>query len=128
MFDRLEKHHLGFVIPSEDREAIENRCKKSFVYDPIQETYILFDYNQSLHIYIEYICCQGRVKHHKPGFAHICYKVKDRPELERADKFIQSRNLGFKLTNLEKSASEECGYIIFYFLKDIGVIELNLME
>lgn len=128
MFDRLEKHHFGFIVSIEEKAVLENQRKEKFILDPIQQTHVLFVYDESLKIYIEYICREGRVKNHKPGFAHICYNVKNRSDLEQVEVFIRDRKLGFKLTNLEKSASKECGWVTFYFLKDIGVIELNLME
>src|SRR3989338_4306400 len=128
MFDKLEKHHLGFIIPLSERDEIERTFGRKFHYDAIQQTHVLFVYDETLRIYKEYICQEGRAVKLKPGFAHVCYNVKDRTELERIEQFINDNKMGFRLTALEESGSAECGLIIFYFLKDYGVIELNLPE
>ena len=126
MFDKLKKHHLGFIIPLSEREEIERKFGRKFHYDAIQQTHVLFVYDETLRIYKEYICQEGRAARSKPGFIHICYNVKDRAELESVDQFINDHKMGFRLTPLEESGSEECGLITFYFLKDHGMIELNL--
>ena len=36
--------------------------------------------------------------------------------------------LGLQISKLEKSGSEECGWIKFYFIKNHGIIELNLLK
>lgn len=128
MFDKLEKHHLGFIIPLSERDQVQERFGKEFHYDAVQGTHVLFIYDETLHIYKEYICQEGRAARLKPGFAHICYQVKNRAELDKIDEFIDENKMGFRLTTLEKSSSRECGFITFYFLKDYGVIELNLPE
>jgi hypothetical protein len=38
MFDKLEKHHLGFVVPLSAREKIEKAFNKKFHFDSIQKT------------------------------------------------------------------------------------------
>ncbi len=125
MFDKLEKHHIGYIIPKEEKEGIEERLGKKFHFDAIQQTHVLFDYDESLRLYTEYICQEGRVARQKPGFAHICYNVNSSREFEEIEKNIREHKMGFPLTELEKSGSEECGRIIFYYIKNIGVIELN---
>lgn len=127
MFDRLKKHHLGFVIAVEDRPRIESHFNKVFTYDHVQGTHVLFIYDKIARIYVEYICREGRVKYHEPGFAHICYTVKSNAELEQVEQFIHDKKMGFKLTDLEQSGSEECNHVKFYYLKHLGVIELNLV-
>ena len=126
MFDKLRKHHLGFIIPVEDKERIEQKAGKSFVYDETQQIHVLFVYEEDLKTYVEYICQEGRVAKQKCGFAHICYQVDDKAELEKVLKYITENKLGYPLTELEESGSEECGFVIFYFIKNVGVIELNL--
>ena len=126
MFDKLPKHHLGFIVPVEDKEKIEQKTGKEFIYDDIQQTHVLFAYDESLGIYIEYIGQEGRVAKQKPGFAHTCYKLKDQAELKRTEEFIKENKMGYPLTDLEKSGSKECGLIKFYFIKNQGVVELNL--
>ena len=56
MFDKLEKHHLGFIVPLQDREKIEKVFNKKFHYDAIQQTHVLFIFDEHLGIYLEYIC------------------------------------------------------------------------
>lgn len=128
MFDKLEKHHLGFVIPLKERTKLEGVFYKKFHYDTIQQTHVLFVYNEQLRLYIEYICQEGRAARQKPGFAHICYNVKNRAELGEIEDFIEQNKMGYRLTALEKSGSKECGRITFYFLKNHGIVELNLTE
>ncbi|HBR15963.1 MAG TPA: hypothetical protein DD723_10585 [Candidatus Omnitrophica bacterium] len=128
MFDKLEKHHLGFIIPLEERPEIERQFGKPFHYDATQKTHVLFIYDKVLRTYMEYICQEGRVAKQKPGFAHICYNLKDRVELQRFEEFIQEGKRGYKLTELEKSGSQECGFIIFYYVKNQGVVELNIPQ
>ena len=33
-----------------------------------------------------------------------------------------------KVTELEKSESKECGYVVFFFIKNTGLVEFNLLE
>ena len=126
MFDKLEKHHIGYIIPKEEKGKIEERIGKKFHFDAIQQTHVLFDYDDFLRIYTEYICQEGRVARQKTGFAHICYNVNSSSELEDIERSIREHKMGYPLTELEKSGSAECGYIKFYFIKNHGVIELNL--
>ena len=49
----------------------------------------------------------------------------DDPILEN---YIKDNALGYPVTKLEKSESEECGWVRFYFIKNQGLIELNLLE
>jgi hypothetical protein len=126
MFDKLRPHHLGFIVPLEEKAEIERKYGKNFVYDEIQKTHVLFAFKEDLDIYIEFICREGRVANQKCGFAHVCYNVKDKIELERVQTYIADNKLGYAVTKLEKSGSQECGRIIFYYIKNIGVVELNL--
>lgn len=126
MFDKLEKHHLGFIVPVEEKENIEKRFGKKFTYDTIQKTNVLFVYDECLKTHMEYICQEGRVAKQKPGFAHICYNIKNRDELQKIEKKIEEEKMGYPLTDLEKSGSQECGFVMFYFIKNHGVVELNL--
>jgi hypothetical protein len=128
MFDKLKKHHLGFVIPAEEKESIENKFGSKFTYDSVQETHVLFVYDKALRIYIEYICQEGRVAKQNPGFVHICYNLVDQSELEKVEDYISKNKMGYQLTELEESCSTECGSVIFYFIKNMGVVELNLVK
>lgn|SRR3989338_230978 len=126
MFDKLEKHHIGYIIPKEEKNKVEEWLGKKFHFDAIQQTHILFAYDCYLRLYTEYICQEGRVARQKPGFAHICYNVNSMSELEEIERNISENKMGYPLTKLEKSGSVECGHIKFYFIKNHGVIELNL--
>lgn len=128
MFDRLEKHHLGFVVPLNEKENIEKTFNKKFHYDATQQTHVLFIYDETLRLYKEYICQEGRAAKLKVGFTHFCYNVKDRAQLGEIEDFIEQNKMGYRLTTLEKSGSKECGLITFYFLKNHGIVELNLAE
>ena len=126
MFDRLAKHHLGFIVPLEEKAALEQRYGRCFVFDAVQGTHVLFIDDTLLHTRIELICQEGRVAKQKPGFAHVCYTLKDRIELKTIEDHIALEHLGYPLTPLELSGSRECGWVTFYYIKNIGVIELNV--
>ena len=128
MIDRLPKHHLGFVVAADDLPAIEQRVGKSFHLDALQGTRVLFDFDEHLHIYIEYICKEGRAANLPLGFAHICYTIADTAELEKVTDYIAREKLGYRVTKLEKSGSEECGHITFYYIKNHGVVEFNVVD
>ena len=128
MIDKLEKHHVGFVVPLDEKEKIEGRFKKPFVYDAIQQTHVLFNFDETLRIYVEYICKEGRAAKLPVGFAHVCYNVPDEKALKEIENHIVLNKLGYKITSLEKSGSKECGHIVFYYLKDQGVVEFNLLH
>ena len=118
---------MGFIIPLSEREKIEKVFNRKFHYDAIQQTHVLFTYDENLRIYIEYICQEGRAAKQKAGFAHICYNLKDPAELEKIESLIKENQMGYRLTELEKSGSQECGMITFYFIKNQGIVEFNLI-
>ena len=128
MLERLEKHHLGFIVPVSSISTIEEQTGKKFTFDSIQKCHVLFEYQPTLQIYFEYICQEGRALNQNVGFAHICYKVENIEKLEEIELFIKVNKLGFKVTELEKSESKECGYVVFFFIKNTGLVEFNLLE
>ena len=128
MFDKLKKHHIGIIVSDEQREKIEECLKRKFNMDKIQGTRVLFENDPYLGFYKEYIVQEGRVKDSPLGLAHICYSVKNQSELNEIENFIEQNELGLQITRLEKSGSEECGWVKFYFIKNHGVIELNLLK
>jgi hypothetical protein len=128
MLERLEKHHLGFIVPVSSKKSIEEHTGKKFIFDSIQKCHVLFEYQPILKIYFEYICQEGRALKQDIGFAHICYNVKNLLQLEEIESLIKKDKLGFKVTQLEKSGSEECGHVVFFFLKKFGLVEFNLPE
>ncbi len=128
MFDKLPKHHIGFIVPVSQRPLVEQRLGKGFHFDAIQGTHVVFSYDEALGLYIEYICQEGRVAKQPAGFAHICYDLQGRERLQQVEDWIAAQKLGYALTELEKSGSAECGWIKFYYLKNFGVIELNVHD
>jgi hypothetical protein len=128
MFDELKKHHIGIIVSDEQRKKIEKRLKRKFNMDKTQGTRVLFEKDPYLGFYKEYIVKEGRVKYIPLGFAHICYDVKNQSELNKIENFIDQNELGLQITKLEKSGAEECGWVKFYFIKNHGIIELNLLE
>jgi|TARA_Y100001949_G_scaffold154213_1_gene141655 hypothetical protein len=128
MFDELKKHHIGIIVSDEQRKKIEKRLKRKFNMDKTQGTRVLFEKDPYLGFYKEYIVKEGRVKYIPLGFAHICYDVKNQSELNKIENFIDQNELGLQITKLEKSGAEECGWVKFYFIKNHGVIELNLLK
>ncbi len=128
MIDKLEKHHLGFIIPLQEKEGIEKKFQKPFIYDAIQKTHVLFVFEETLRIYIEYICQEGRAAKLPAGFAHICYNLPDRKAWDEIKEYITHHKLGYQITEPEKSGSKECGHIVFYYLKNQGVVEFNLLN
>jgi len=127
MFDKLEKHHVGIIITNDQRVILE---KKGIFFheDVTQGTHVSFVMDNELGIYREYIVQEGRVANIKPGFYHFCYNIPDLKIMEKIERFIRDKRLGYPVTKLEKSGSSECGWVKFYFLKNHGVIELNLLE
>ena len=128
MIDELKKHHIGIIVSDEQRKKIEKRLKRKFNMDKTQGTRVLFEKDPYLGFYKEYIVKEGRVKYIPLGFAHICYDVKNQSELNKIENFIDQNELGLQITKLEKSGAEECGWVKFYFIKNHGVIELNLLK
>ena len=127
MFDKLEKHHVGIIITNEQRIILE-RKSIFFHEDVTQGTHVSFVMDDELGMYREYIVQEGRVANIKPGFYHFCYNIPDITTMQKLEGFIREKRLGYPVTKLEKSGSAECGWVKFYFLKNHGVIELNLLE
>ena len=127
MFDKLEKHHIGIIITNEQRVILEKRGLV-FQEDLTQGTHVSFEMDEELGMYREYIVQEGRVAKIKPGFYHFCYNIQDLRMMRTVENFIKDKKLGFPVTELEKSGSDECGWVRFYFLKNHGIIELNLHE
>jgi hypothetical protein len=127
MFDKLEKHHIGIIITNEQRDILEKRGVV-FHKDVTQGTHVSFVMDEELGMYREYIVQEGRVAKIKLGFYHFCYNIPDLTTMKNIENFIKDKKLGFPVTKLEKSGSVECGWVRFYFLKNHGVVELNLCE
>jgi len=128
MLERLEKHHLGFIVPVSSISTIEEQTGKQFIFDSTQGCHVLFEYQPILCIYYEYITQEGRALNQDVGFAHICYKVENIEKMEAIELFIKANKLGLKVTELEKTESKECGYVVFFFIKNTGLVEFNVLE
>ena len=127
MFDKLEKHHIGIVITNAERAKLE-KLGIIFHKDETQGARVAFLMDDELGMYREYIVQEGRAAKIKSGFYHFCYNIPDLTTLKDIDNFIKDKKLGFPVTKLEKSGSDECGWVRFYYLKNHGMIELNLLE
>ena len=127
MLNTFQIHHFGTIIKEDSINEIEGKLKKKFVYDPIQKTRVIFSYDEYLNHYIEYIVKEGRVAKSKLGFAHICYSVIEK-QYNNFNESIKKNKNGFPLTKLEKSITEECNLVRFYFIDGFGLIELNLKD
>lgn len=127
MFDRLEKHHIGIIITNEKRVLLEAQGI-TFHEDTTQGTNVSFVMDNELGMYKEFIVQEGRVANVKAGFYHFCYNVPNVLKMKSVEDKIKESSLGYPLTKLEKSESEECGWVKFYFIKNHGVVEFNLLE
>ena len=128
MLDTMKKHHLGIIISEESCPSLEKKYQRKFNLDETQGTRVMFVEDQELGFYREYIVREGRARNSSLGFAHLCYEVETEQELDRLESFIKEKKLGYPVTQLEKSGSKECGWVKFYFIKNHGLVELNLVE
>ena len=128
MLNNLEKHHIGIIIDPTEIPSLEKKYLKKFNLDKIQGTRVMFVKDSELGIYKELIAQEGRAKNIPTGFYHICYSVHNRNELARLESFIKENKLGYPVTQLEKSGSKECGWVKFFFIKNFGFIEINLIN
>lgn len=128
MLNQLSKHHIGIIIDPKEILFLEKKYCKKFHVDKIQDTRVMFVEDPELGIYKELIVQEGRAKNIPTGFYHICYSVNNKNELDTLELFIKDKKLGYPLTQLEKSGSKECGWIKFFFIKNFGFIEINLIN
>jgi hypothetical protein len=128
MLDKLKKHHIGIIVSESQCDYLANKYKKTFNLDEVQGTRVMFVYDEDFKFYREYIVKEGRVKNMPLGFAHICYSLESKAQFEKVESYISQHKLGYPVTKLEESASIECGWVKFYFIKNCGLVELNLVE
>ena len=128
MLNNLEKHHIGIIVSPKDILSIEQEYGKKFHIDKIQGSRVMFVEDAELGIYKELIVQEGRAKNIPTGFYHVCYSVDNKNELDTLELFIKEKKLGYPITQLEKSGSKECGWIKFFFIKNLGFIEINLIK
>jgi len=128
VFDRLNKHHIGIIITENQKVQIESIYNKEFITDTIQGTRVLFLKEPSKSLLLEYIVQEGRAKNLQLGFGHICYSVENKKLLLEVESYIKLNKLGYPVTKLDKSGSKECNWIKFFFIKNFGLIELNVED
>ena len=128
MLSQLRKHHIGVIVSPKDILSIEQEYGKKFHIDKIQGSRVMFVEDEELGIYKELIVQEGRAKNIPTGFYHVCYSVDNKNELDTLELFIKEKKLGYPITQLEKSGSKECGWIKFFFIKNLGFIEINLIN
>ena len=128
MLSQLKKHHIGIIVSPKDILSIEQEYGKKFHIDKIQGSRVMFVKDAELEIYKELIVQEGRAENIPTGFYHVCYSVESKNELEKLELFIKGKKLGYPVTQLEKSGSKECGWVKFFFIKNFGFIEINLIN
>ena len=128
MLSQLSKHHIGIIIDSVEIPSLEKKYSQKFHVDKIQDTRVMFVEDKELGIYKEFIAQEGRAKNIPTGFYHVCYSVDNKNELDTLELFIKEKKLGYSVTQLEKSGSKECGWVKFFFIKNFGFIEINLIN
>jgi len=128
MLSQLRKHHIGIIVSPKDILSIEKEYGKKFHIDKIQGSRVMFVEDEELGIYKELIVQEGRAKNIPTGFYHVCYSVDNKNELDTLELFIKEKKLGYPITQLEKSGSKECGWVKFFFIKNLGFIEINLIK
>ena len=128
MLNQLSKHHIGIIIDPKEIPSLEKKYSKNFHVDKIQGTRIMFVEDRELGIYKELIVQEGRAKNIPTGFYHVCYSVDNKNEFDTLELFIKEKKLGYPVTQLEKSGSKECGWVKFFFIKNFGFIEINLIN
>ena len=128
MLSQLRKHHIGIIVSPKDILSIEQEYGKKFHIDKIQGSRVMFVEDEELGIYKELIVQEGRAKNIPTGFYHVCYSVDNKNELDTLELFIKEKKLGYPVTQLEKSGSKECGWVKFFFIKNFGFIEINVMN
>ena len=128
MIKNLAKHHIGIIIDPQDILSIEQKYSNKFHKDNIQKTRVMFVFDNELKIYKEFVVKEGRAKNIAPGLYHTCFSVECKNDLDNLEKNIKEKKMGYPITKLEKSGSKECGYVKFFFLKNYGLVEFNLLQ
>ncbi len=121
----LPVHHIGIAVTESECDAIEQRLKRPFKLDSNQGTRVLFEANEQLNCYLEYVVTEGRAKNIQPGYYHTCYSVKRNDLGELASK-LASNSIAVPVTKLELSGSSECGFVQFFYSSIFGLFELNI--
>ncbi len=40
--------------------------------------------------------------------------------------FLRDKKMGYRLTKLDKSPTDECNFVMFFVIHQIGIIEINI--
>ena len=124
-FPSLTPHHIGIAVPESE---FTSKFKKNINFDLIQGVKTCFIYDEEKKIFIEYFSIEGRAKKYFPGFHHICYSINSIEELNAFKKLIFKNDFGHQLTLLEKSGSPQCNFVVFFQIKFLGIIEINVLN
>ena len=127
-FFSLKLHHVGIIIEKKNIKKVESYTKKKFKLDKIQGVRVLFHRKDINHFYDEYIVKEGKSTNQKLGFNHLCFSVENRKKYLKINNFIKKNKIGYSISKLCHSGSKECNLIKFYFIKNIGLIELNVLK
>ena len=125
---KLPLHHIGYIIDKKEIIKFEKNYKKKFVFDRIQGVRVLFVKSKLKNFFTEYIVKEGKSKNQKKGFNHLCFNLKNLIHLKSIDKKIKDERIGYPLSKLVKSGSKECNKIKFYYFKNVGLIEFNILK
>jgi len=124
----LKINHFGIVIPVNKTESIENEFGEKFIRDDIQGVSVCFVWDKRLNHYCEFITQEGRAKNYELGFNHICYDVEDQDAMTVLHKEIIQQKQGMRLTLPEMSPTENCNFVSFYMLNNVGIVEFNILN
>ncbi len=128
MLDTLKKHHIGVVVTPEEIPELEKKLGKKFILDATQGVQVCFTWSEDLNLFVEYITNEGRAKNYAKGFHHICYDVESMEQMKKIEAQIKSERLGFRVTFPERSACAECATVMFYKIKNVGIVEFNIRD
>ena len=127
-FFSLNLHHVGIIILPKDIKKIENYTNKKFKFDKLQGVRVLFHKKKINNFYDEYIVKEGKSINQRPGFNHLCFSIENRKKYLKINNFIQKSKIGYPVSKLCLSGSKECNLIKFYYIKNFGLIELNVLK
>ena len=127
MFERLKIHHVGIVVEKRQINYFEKKYGNNFTVDDVQGTRVMFVDDKELLMYREFVVKEGRAENLQLGFSHFCYDVKSTQKLNQIEQWVKENKIGYPVTELEKSGSDECGFVRFFYIKNQGLIELNLV-
>lgn len=123
---RFPIHHIGIAVS--EFEFVKLTHGKNVNYDKTQGVHTYFEFNSLFNCYIEYFTTTGRAKNYSTGFNHICYDIDSLDNLLRILSNFTNYQIAIQLTEIEKSGSNECNNVVFYFISGIGIVEFNIHD